>query len=421
MIESSEKVKGAAMFDSLERFLRYVRIDTQSAMDAEGFPSTAKQLDLARVLVEELTALGMDEVKLDEYGYVTATLPANIETSAPVVGFLAHMDTSPSASGADVKPRVIENYDGQDIVLNAEKNILLSPRDFPKLWESKGERLVVTDGTTLLGADDKAGIAAIIGAMAYLIAHPEIPHAKLRVGFTPDEEVGEGVKFFDVPGFGADFAYTVDGGKAGEFSYENFNAAGAKIKINGRSVHPGTSKGKLKSAIQVAIDFHNLLPVFDRAEHTEKREGFIHLTEMAGEAESAHLTYIIRDHDEAKFEHLKQEVQQAADFINHRYGAGTLELEIRDQYFNMRKMIETRPEIIEVALKAYRAVGLEPVEEAVRGGTDGSRLSYMGLPTPNIFTGGRNGHGRFEYLSVNDLEKATEVVVIISKLVGELK
>ena len=409
------------MFDSLERFLRYVRIDTQSAMDAKVYPSTAKQLDLARLLVEELTDLGMDEVKLDEYGYVTATLPANIETSAPVVGFLAHMDTSPSASGADVKPRLIENYDGQDILLNAEKNILLSPRDFPQLLEYKGERLVVTDGTTLLGADDKAGIAAIIGAMAYLIAHPEIPHGKLRVGFTPDEEVGEGVKFFDVPAFGADFAYTVDGGKAGEFSYENFNAAGAKIMIHGRSVHPGTSKGKLKSAIQVAIDFHNLLPVFDRAEHTEKREGFIHLTEMAGEAEIAHLTYIIREHDEDKFERLKQEVRQAADFINQRYGEGTLELEIREQYFNMRKMIETRPEIIEIARKAYRAVGLEPVEEAVRGGTDGSRLSYMGLPTPNIFTGGHNGHGRFEYLSVDALEKATEVVVIISKLVGELK
>ena len=409
------------MFDSLERFLRYVRIDTQSAMDAESYPSTSKQLDLARLLVEELTALGMDEVKLNQYGYVTATLPANIETSAPVVGFLAHMDTSPAASGANVKPRLIENYDGQDIVLNAEKNILLSPRDFPKLLDLKGQRLVVTDGTTLLGADDKAGIAAIIGAMAYLIAHPEVPHGKLRVGFTPDEEVGEGVKFFDVPAFGADFAYTVDGGKIGEFSYETFNAASAKIKINGRSVHPGTAKGQLKSAIQVAIDFHNLLPVFDRAEHTEGREGFIHLTEMAGEAERAHLYYIIRDHDEAAFARRKQEVQRVADFINERYGAGTLELEIRDQYFNMRKMIEARPEIIEIARKAYRAAGLEPVEEAVRGGTDGSRLSYMGLPTPNIFTGGHNGHGRFEYLSVEALEKATEVVVIISKLVGELK
>lgn len=409
------------MFDSLERFFRYVRVDTQSAMDAGGYPSTSKQLDLARLLVEELTALGLDEVKLDEYGYVTATLPANIETSAPVVGFLAHMDTSPAASGANVKPRLIENYDGQDILLNAEKNILLSPRDFPELLDLKGQRLVVTDGTTLLGADDKAGIAAIMGAMAYLIAHPEVPHGKLRVGFTPDEEVGEGVKFFDVPAFGADFAYTVDGGKIGEFSYETFNAASAKIKINGRSVHPGTAKGRLKSAIQVAIDFHNLLPVFDRAEHTEGREGFIHLTEMAGEAESANINYIIRDHDETKFERLKQEVRQAADFINQRYGAGTLELEIRDQYFNMRKMIEAKPEIIEIARKAYRAAGLEPVEEAVRGGTDGSRLSYMGLPTPNIFTGGHNGHGRFEYLSVEALEKATEVVVIISKLVGELK
>lgn len=409
------------MFDSLERFLRYVRIDTQSAMDAGGYPSTSKQLDLARLLVEELTALGMDEVKLDAYGYVTATLPANIETSAPVVGFLAHMDTSPAASGENVKPRLIENYDGQDILLNAEKNILLSPCDFPELLDLKGQRLVVTDGTTLLGADDKAGIAAIMGAMAYLISHPEVPHGKLRVGFTPDEEVGEGVKFFDVPAFGADFAYTIDGGKIGEFSYETFNAASAKIKINGRSVHPGTAKGRLKSAIQVAIDFHNLLPVFDRAEHTEGREGFIHLTEMAGEAESAHINYIIRDHDEAKFERRKQEVRQAADFINQRYGAGTLELEIRDQYFNMRKIIEARPEIIEIARKAYRAAGLEPVEEAVRGGTDGSRLSYMGLPTPNIFTGGHNAHGRFEYLSVDALEKAAEVVVIISKLVGELK
>lgn len=409
------------MFDSLERFLRYVRIDTQSATDAECYPSTAKQLNLARVLVEELNALGMADVRLDEYGYVTATLPANIQTTAPVVGFLAHMDTSPAASGENVKPRVIENYDGQDIVLNPEKNIILSPRDFPTLLNQKGNNLVVTDGTTLLGADDKAGIAAILGAMAYLIDHPEIPHGKIRVGFTPDEEVGEGVKYFDVPAFGADFSYTIDGGTVGEFSYETFNAAAAKIKINGRSVHPGSAKGRLKSAIQIAIDFHNLLPVFDRAEHTELREGFIHLTDMAGEAESARINYIIRDHDEAAFERRKQQVRQAADFINQRYGDGTLELDIHDQYYNMRKMIEAKPEIIEIARKAYRAVGYEPVEEAVRGGTDGSRLSFMGLPTPNIFTGGHNGHGRFEYLSVEGLEKATEVAINISKLVGELK
>ena len=408
------------MFDSLERFLRYVRIDTQSATDAECYPSTAKQLNLARVLVEELNALGMADVRLDEHGYVTATLPANTQTTAPVVGFLAHMDTSPAASGENVKPRVIENYDGQDIVLNPEKNIILSPRDFPTLLHQKGNNLVVTDGTTLLGADDKAGIAAILGAMAYLIDHPEIPHGKIRVGFTPDEEVGEGVKYFDVPAFGADFAYTIDGGTAGEFSYETFNAAAAKIKINGRSVHPGSAKGRLKSAIQIAIDFHNLLPVFDRAEHTELREGFIHLTDMAGEAESARINYIIRDHDEAAFERRKQQVRQAADFINQRYGDGTLELDIHDQYYNMRKMIEAKPEIIEIARKAYRAVGYEPVEEAVRGGTDGSRLSFMGLPTPNIFTGGHNGHGRFEYLSVEGLEKATEVAINISKLVGEL-
>ncbi len=404
------------MFDLLERFLRYVRIDTQSAADAETYPSTAKQLDLARLLVEELTEIGMKNVKLDEWGYVTAALPANIETSAPVIGFLAHMDTSPAASGENVKPRVIDNYDGQDILLNAEKNIVLSPRDFPSLLAQRGNRLVVTDGTTLLGADDKAGIAAIVSAMAYLIAHPEVPHGELRVGFTPDEEVGEGVKHFDVPAFGAEFAYTVDGGKAGEFSYETFNAAAAKIVINGRSVHPGSAKGRLKSAVQVAIDFHNLLPVFDRAEHTQGREGFIHLIDMAGEAESAHMNYIIRDHDEAAFARRKQEVSQAADFINQRYGEGTLELTLHDQYYNMRRMIETRPEIIEIARKAYRAVGYEPVEEAVRGGTDGSRLSFMGLPTPNIFTGGYNGHGRFEYLSVEELEKATEVVVLISRL-----
>ena len=409
------------MFDSLERFLRYVRIDTQSATDAECYPSTAKQLNLARVLVEELNALGMADVRLDEHGYVTATLPANTQTTAPVVGFLAHMDTSPAASGENVKPRVIENYNGQDIVLNPEKNIILSPRDFPTLLNQKGNNLVVTDGTTLLGADDKAGIAAILGAMAYLIDHPEIPHGKIRVGFTPDEEVGEGVKYFDVPAFGADFSYTIDGGTVGEFSYETFNAAAAKIKINGRSVHPGSAKGRLKSAIQIAIDFHNLLPVFDRAEHTELREGFIHLTDMAGEAESARINYIIRDHDEAAFERRKQQVRQAADFINQRYGDGTLELDIHDQYYNMRKMIEAKPEIIEIARKAYRAVGYEPVEEAVRGGTDGSRLSFMGLPTPNIFTGGHNGHGRFEYLSVEGLEKATEVAINISKLVGELK
>ena len=409
------------MFDSLERFLRYVRIDTQSATDAECYPSTAKQLNLARVLVEELNALGMADVRLDEHGYVTATLPANTQTTAPVVGFLAHMDTSPAASGENVKPRVIENYNGQDIVLNPEKNIILSPRDFPTLLHQKGNNLVVTDGTTLLGADDKAGIAAILGAMAYLIDHPEIPHGKIRVGFTPDEEVGEGVKYFDVPAFGADFSYTIDGGTVGEFSYETFNAAAAKIKINGRSVHPGSAKGRLKSAIQIAIDFHNLLPVFDRAEHTELREGFIHLTDMAGEAESARINYIIRDHDEAAFERRKQQVRQAADFINQRYGDGTLELDIHDQYYNMRKMIEAKPEIIEIARKAYRAVGYEPVEEAVRGGTDGSRLSFMGLPTPNIFTGGHNGHGRFEYLSVEGLEKATEVAINISKLVGELK
>ena len=401
--------------------MRYVKIDTESDRDSETYPSSAKQLDFLRLLADELRQIGLSEVNMDQFGYVTATLEATTNAPAPVIGFIAHVDTSPDFCGKDVKPQIVENYDGGDIILNAAEQIVLSPRRFPDLLKYRGETLITSDGTTLLGADDKAGIAAIMGAMAHLIAHPEVPHGKLRIGFTPDEEVGEGVKFFDVPAFGADFAYTIDGGRVGEFSYETFNAASAKIKINGRSVHPGTAKGHLKSAIQVAIDFHNLLPVFDRAEHTEKREGFIHLTDMAGEAENAHINYMIRDHDEAAFARRKEEVRQAADFINQRYGEGTLELEIRDQYFNMRKMIEVRPEIIEIARKAYRAVGLEPMEEAVRGGTDGSRLSYMGLPTPNIFTGGYNGHGRFEYLSVEGLEKATEVVVTISKLVAELK
>ena len=404
------------MTDVLERFLRYVKIDTQSAHHAESYPSTLKQLDLSRLLADELRQLNLQEVKLDEYGYVTATLPSNVSHPTPTIGFIAHVDTSPAASGKDVKPRLVENYAGEDIVLNPEQNILLSPSQYPELSKHIGEILVVTDGTTLLGADDKAGVAAIMSAMATLVAHPEIPHGKIRVGFTPDEEIGAGVDHFDVPTFGADFAFTMDGGPVGELAYENFNAAGAEITVHGKSFHPGDAKGKLVNALQVAIDFHNLLPVFDRPEHTEKREGFFHLISLSGEAEKANLEYIIRDHDRQLFEGKKALMSQAADYINQRYGAGTLELHLKDQYYNMLEKIAPHPEILDLARKAYRAIGVEPVEVAVRGGTDGSRLSFMGLPTPNLFTGGYNYHGRFEYLSVEELQLASQVIVEITRL-----
>ncbi|MFA5612692.1 MAG: peptidase T [Anaerolineaceae bacterium] len=407
------------MTDVLERFLRYVKIDTQSAYQSQTYPSTSKQLNLAHLLVNELSELGMQEVKLDEFGYVTATLPSNVSQPTPTIGFIAHMDTSPAASGKDVKPRLVENYDGGDITLNEEHSIKLSPSEFPDLLNHVGQTLVVTDGTTLLGADDKAGIAAIMSAMATLITHPEIPHRKIRVGFTPDEEVGAGVDHFDVPAFGADFAFTVDGGPAGEFAYENFNAAGATVAIHGKSVHPGDAKRKLINALQVAIDFHNLLPVFDRPEHTEKREGFIHLVSLSGGADQASMEYIIRDHDRQSFEDKKTILRQSAEFINQRYGGGTVELDLRDQYYNMYEKVVSHPQILDLARNAYRAVGVEPVDVPVRGGTDGSRLSFMGLPTPNLFTGGYNYHGRFEYLSVEELKLATQVLVEISRLASQ--
>jgi tripeptide aminopeptidase len=369
--------------------------------------------------VDELHELNLEDVRLDEFGYVTATLPSNVSQPTPTIGFIAHVDTSPAASGKNVKPRLVENYDGNDIVLNQEQSIYLSPADSPDLIRHIGETLVVTDGTTLLGADDKAGVAAIMSAMATLMAHPEIPHGKIRVGFTPDEEVGAGVDHFDVSGFAADFAFTMDGGKVGELAYENFNAAGAEITVHGKSFHPGDAKGKLVNALQVAIDFHNLLPVFDRPEHTEKREGFFHLVGLQGEAEQAKLEYIIRDHDRQLFEEKKTLMKLAADYINQRYGAGTLELHLKDQYYNMLEKVSPHPEILDLARKAYRAIGVEPEEVAVRGGTDGSRLSFMGLPTPNLFTGGYNYHGRFEYLSVEELKLATQVIVEIARLATE--
>ena len=402
----------------LERFLRYTKIDTQSQHDAESYPSTAKQLDLARLLKKELRELGMSEVELDQYGYVTATLPANIDHDCPVVGFIAHMDTSPDASGENVKARVIENYDGKDIILNEAENIILSPDVFPALLKYKGESIVVTDGTTLLGADDKAGIAAIMDAMRHLIANPEIKHGRIRVGFTPDEEVGAGVAYFDVQKFGADFAYTIDGGEKGELEYESFNAASARLKFKGISVHPGTAKGVMRNANLVAMEFQSLMPLFDRPEHTEKREGFIHLTQMSGLTEAAQLDYIIRDHDKTLFEAKKQIVRNAATYLQSKYGDDVLELEIKDQYFNMGEVLKEHPEVVELARQAYRAEGIEPIEIPIRGGTDGSRLSFMGLPTPNVFYGGHNAHGPLEFLSVTGLEKSRDVIVRIAQLVA---
>ena len=402
----------------LDRFLRYTQIDTQSQHDVESYPSTAKQLNLARLLERELIELGMSDVELDQYGYVTATLPGNTEKECPVVGFIAHMDTSPDASGENVKPRVIENYDGKDILLNEEQNIVLSPETFPDLLKYKGESLVVTDGTTLLGADDKAGIAAIMDAMRYLIENPDIKHGHIRVAFTPDEEVGAGVKFFDVKKFGADFAYTIDGGEKGELEWESFNAASARLKFKGISVHPGTAKGVMRNANLVAMEFQSLLPQFDRPEHTEKREGFIHLTQMSGVTEAAQLDYIIRDHDKTLFEAKKQIVRDAAAYLQTKYGDDVLELEIKDQYYNMGEVLKEHPEVLDLARAAYRALDIEPKEIPIRGGTDGSRLSFMGLPTPNVFYGGHNGHGPFEYLSVTGLNKSRDVIVKIAELLA---
>jgi len=404
------------MSDVLERFLRYVKIDTESARDSETYPSTAKQLELLRLLADELRQIGLRDVAMDQYGYVTATLEATTSAPAPVIGFLAHVDTSPDFNGKDVRPQIVENYDGGDIVLNANEKIILSPQRFPDLLKYRGESLVTTDGTSLLGADDKAGIAEIMTSLAHLVAHPEIPHGKVRVAFTPDEEVGAGVDHFDVVAFGADFAFTVDGGEVGELEIETFNAAGAKVIIRGRNVHPGIAKGVMLNALIIAMEYNALLPVFDRPEHTEKSEGFYHLTQMSGGVELAQMDYIIRDHDEQSFEKRKAFLQSAAEFLNRKYGEPVVEVALKDQYYNMKKMIDPHPQILAVARAAYEAVGIEPRVIPVRGGTDGSRLSYMGLPTPNLFAGGHNMHGRYEFVPVSALEKASQVIVKICEL-----
>lgn len=401
-----------------ERFLKYVALDTQSCEESESYPSTDKQRVLLDLLADEMRALGLQEVTVDAWGYAMGSIPATpgFEQS-PVLGLIAHVDTSPDMSGCGVKPRVIENYDGSDIRLNGE--LTMRVEDFPELRDFVGHTLIHTDGTTLLGADDKAGVAEIMTAAEYLMAHPEIPHGKIRLGFTPDEEVGRGVDFFDVKAFGADFAYTVDGGMEGELEYENFNAASAKIDIQGRNVHPGYAKDKMINAIEVACDLQRLLPACQRPEHTEGYEGFYHCVGLNGTVEKASVSYIIRDHDADKFEQKKVFMWACVDLLKKKYGDGVLTLTVKDQYFNMRKMVEPHPQVIDKALEAMERAGVKPLVRPIRGGTDGARLSFMGLPCPNLFTGGMNFHGKFEYCSLTTMRKAQQVILNLAQLWAE--
>lgn len=404
------------MSDVIDRFLRYIKIDTESDVNSETCPSTQKQWDLARLLKAELDELGLEDVSLDENGYVMATLPGNTIRNVPVIGWIAHMDTSPDMSGKDVKAQWVENYDGGDIVLNREQNIVMSPIDFPELKQYIGQKIITTDGTTLLGADDKAGIAAIMAAVKYLVDHPAVEHGTIKVGFTPDEEIGRGADLFDVEKFGADFAYTMDGGELGELEYENFNAAGAKITVKGRSVHPGTAKDKMINAINIAMDIAGMLPRQMRPEHTEKYDGFFHLMHFNGSLELTTLEYIIREHDHDKFEWQKGLLEKAVEMANYKYGPDTVSLVMKDQYYNMKEKILPVFHIVETAREAMLALGIAPKIIPVRGGTDGARLSYEGLPCPNLFTGGHNYHGRFEYLPAESLEKSVEVILKIIEL-----
>mgnify|MGYP003816909811 CR=1 FL=1 len=403
-----------------ERFIRYAKIYTTSDPKSETFPSTERQLHLSRVLKDELEKIGLQNILLDKNGYLSATLPANADKKVPVTGFIAHMDTSPDFSGEHVKPRLISDYQGGVIKLDDDGQMELDPAMFPELQNYIGQDLLVTDGKTLLGADDKAGIAEIVSAMEYLVAHPEIKHGNIRVCFTPDEEIGKGADFFDVKGFGADFAYTLDGGEIGELEYENFNAAGARILIQGRSVHPGYAKNKMINAILVANHLINFLPAGQRPEHTEKYEGFYHVTSFSGNVSEATVEMIIRDHDMKKFEFRKKFLTECCALINLRHGEEVVKLQLEDQYYNMRQKIEPVKYVVDIAEKAMRDVGVEPKIRAIRGGTDGARLSFMGLPCPNIFTGGHNFHGPYEYLPVRSMEKASEVVVRICELVASL-
>ena len=400
----------------VERFIKYVKINTQSSTKTGTHPSTIQQLDLARIIASDLKEIGLTDVHISETCYVTATLPANTDHSIPVIGFIAHMDTSPDMTAENVHPRLIKGYDGKDILLNSEKQIVLSPSEFPSLTNYVGQDLIVTDGCTLLGADDKAGVAEIVTAMEYLANHPEIKHGKIRICFTPDEEIGEGADNFDVAGFGADFAYTFDGDELGTLEYENFHAASAKVTINGINIHPGSSKNKMRNSILIGMEFNNMLPVAETPMHTEGYEGFYHLNDISGTVEKTTLKYILRDHDRKQFDAKKARITAIVQYLNEKYGSDTVEMELRDQYYNMKEKILPVYHIIELAMKALEQVGVTPVVKAIRGGTDGARLTYMGLPTPNLFTGGANFHGRYEYISVNSMVKAVETIVKISEL-----
>ena len=402
-----------------DRFLKYVSFTTTSDENTNMTPSTPGQLIFAKYLVDELTTLGLKEVELDTNGYIMATLPANTDKNIPTIGFIAHMDTSPDMTARHIKPRVVINYDGNNVLLNTEKNIVLETSKYPEILQYVGQDIVVTDGTTLLGADDKAGLAEIVTAMEYLIAHPEIKHGKIRIGFTPDEEIGQGADHFNVKKFNAEWAYTMDGGEIGELEYENFNAASAKVFFQGINVHPGYAYHKMRNSMRIAHEFISMLPRWETPEHTQDYEGFYHLTSIEGTVEKSTLSYIIRDHDRDRFERRKKEMLHLLNKINAEFGEGTATIEIKDQYYNMREMVEPVMHVVDLAFEAMEAVGVKPNVKPIRGGTDGSRLSYMGLPCPNIFAGGHNFHGRFEFVPVQSMEKAMMVVVKIAELLAD--
>ena len=398
----------------LDKFLRYVSVDTMSDPESETQPSSERQFDLLRMLRDELEAMGI-KAELDEFGYVMATIPSNIDKDVPAIGFIAHVDTSPDASGKDVKPQIIENYQGGDIMLNAEKDIVLRVSDFPEMQNYIGKTLITTDGTTLLGADDKGGVAAVMYAAQYLMEHPEVKHGDIKIGFTPDEEVGRGVVKFDVKKFGAKYAYTIDGGEIGELEYENFNAAGAKIRIQGANIHPGYAKDKMINSMQIAMELNAMLPVNQRPEFTCGYEGFFLLTEIKGTVEETSMQYIIRDHDRAKFEEKKELLQAVVQYLNKKHN-NAVTLDMKDQYYNMRQEVEPHYFIVEKAIKAIEMAGIKPKVQPIRGGTDGANLSFMGLPCPNIFAGGHNFHGKYEYVPLESMEKASEVILNIISL-----
>lgn len=399
----------------IDRFLRYVSIETTSNPDSNSQPSSQCQFNLLRMLTSELQVMGI-EATLDEYGYVMATIPSNIKGKVPVIGFIAHVDTAPDASGRNIKPQIIENYNGEDVILNKKLGIKIPVKDFPEILQYKGQTIITTDGTTLLGADDKAGVAEIMCAAEYIMEHPDFKHGEIKIGFTPDEEIGRGVDKFDVARFGADYGYTIDGGQLGELEYENFNAASAKIQIQGRNVHPGFAKDKMINSMLIAMELNAMLPVQQRPEYTEGYEGFFHLTGINGTVEDTSIQYIIRDHSMEKFLLKKQLLKDVTDFINKKYGKGTAKLVLKDQYFNMREQVEPHYHVVETAVKAMEMAGVKPIIQPIRGGTDGARLSFMGLPCPNIFGGGHNFHGKLEYIPVNSMQKAYEVILNIVEL-----